>query len=107
GLVVENCRPVAPLAHRLQCRLIEERITADNLQRLDRSVRRNHGSEFNASRSANLPRQRWIYGLYTMDQHGGIDARVNDQRPFATRLADDRALRAGGRDVDATWARDQ
>src|SRR5579872_2492669 len=70
GLAVENSWVVAPLAHGIGCGLQEQRVSLDDLQRLDAAVGRDDSAQFDLAFAAGLYRERRISGLDAMDQHG-------------------------------------
>src|SRR5260370_18099438 len=64
GLAVQNGGFVTPLLNRLQRRVDEKRVTADDLQRLNRSIRGNDGPQFHATPAASLSRRPRIGRLH-------------------------------------------
>src|SRR6266403_2384291 len=103
GFAIEHRRLVTPLAHRIQRGLIEERISADHLQRLNCAVRRDYRAKFDSAGPTNLNWQPWIDRLHSVNEHGGINVR-NVQALLAWCLGC-RRRRTGSGDIDATWAR--
>src|SRR5215470_6896174 len=69
GLPIQDGWSITPLSDCVHCRLDKENITAQNLQRLDCSIRGYDGMQLDAAFLANLPGKRRKYRLDTMNQH--------------------------------------
>src|SRR5579862_28855 len=86
GLPVQHRWTVAPLPHRVQRRLNEQRIAAHHFQRLDAAVGGDDGAKFHFPTAPNLARQRRKHGLYAVNQQRGINMADDQPLLFRRRL---------------------
>src|SRR5712692_1628635 len=71
-LAVQQGRVVAPLAHGLQSRLLQQRMAGEHLQLHDRAVLGDYRLQPHGAGNARLLGQRRIHGLNLVDQLGGL-----------------------------------
>src|SRR5712692_2180688 len=79
-IAVEKSRLIAPLAHSIKSGLLQQRVSGENFQGLNRAVLADDGVQADRARDACLTRERRIDGLNTIHNASGLHIAADLER---------------------------